>query len=811
MRWWPWRTQRPADAPAPVRSPDPQWHRLRPLAPVVSRIPTSAGFASFTAGLSVATDPSVTGSLSPTVDLARPLGRLFAGEPPPRQPPGPVTPTPRTRTFVQRHSGAAILGSAPPDITTDPGPPTGPGASDRPVMTVAPTPEPRRCLPVSRATAIDPDASATAPAPVDVPDTGHAPQVQTDVMDPEPLTPSDGPATDAVPGSEFTTAESVPRPVATGPPGPVAPPSTPDAPRAARDTPTPVRPISGLRGWVQPVATPSALPAPSVQTATSAPAAREPVPPDTPTRASPESGPPATAPNSLPQPMPHESTPLPTGPEPARPTAAGSSPAGAPSTDTALPPSTSRHELGTPTVPDTQASIPLQRTTGQSTEPMEVRANHSAPAQRLPDDSTGPVVAAGSPAARPGPPTSTPTPTPPVAALRLPPHTEAAVANEVGPPHRDDRVGQDSCRPPGPTASTARSDGINSRADTTSLDPAGTPSVPSVSRSPAGPPFTPITGRGPVPTPPAPGAPGPSPNTVDRTVPLQRSAVRDHSEPQPGADPAPTLATWVTAAPTDAARTTAPHDSGPTPARLRPTHAPPDTTVQAARVARFFPPPDAGAQSSGTPSGLTAPTAQRSGIPIRVARAATPDSRPHPTATIRESGGATGEPVSFTQMFAAMAGSGVADGPGRPAATPTALPIQRVPLPHDTHTTARSPEHISPEAVTAEPTPTPRSVQPNPSRPPHLADPTRPAALPPAPLQRIEEPDTPPEATPPAAAEAPSSVAAPATPAPSEPAPPAGGGPSLDELARQLYEPLAARLRAELWLDRERSGLLTDR
>ncbi len=33
----------------------------------------------------------------------------------------------------------------------------------------------------------------------------------------------------------------------------------------------------------------------------------------------------------------------------------------------------------------------------------------------------------------------------------------------------------------------------------------------------------------------------------------------------------------------------------------------------------------------------------------------------------------------------------------------------------------------------------------------------------------------------------------------------------LEELARQLYEPLSARLRTELWLDRERSGLLTDR
>jgi hypothetical protein len=38
----------------------------------------------------------------------------------------------------------------------------------------------------------------------------------------------------------------------------------------------------------------------------------------------------------------------------------------------------------------------------------------------------------------------------------------------------------------------------------------------------------------------------------------------------------------------------------------------------------------------------------------------------------------------------------------------------------------------------------------------------------------------------------------------------AAGTQSLDELARQLFDPLAARLKAELRLDRERAGLLTD-
>ena len=42
------------------------------------------------------------------------------------------------------------------------------------------------------------------------------------------------------------------------------------------------------------------------------------------------------------------------------------------------------------------------------------------------------------------------------------------------------------------------------------------------------------------------------------------------------------------------------------------------------------------------------------------------------------------------------------------------------------------------------------------------------------------------------------------------PAAPGPAGPPLDELARQLFGPLAARLKAELRLDRERAGLLTD-
>lgn len=67
-------------------------------------------------------------------------------------------------------------------------------------------------------------------------------------------------------------------------------------------------------------------------------------------------------------------------------------------------------------------------------------------------------------------------------------------------------------------------------------------------------------------------------------------------------------------------------------------------------------------------------------------------------------------------------------------------------------------------------------------------------------LQPADAPPPPEVAEPPAVQTAPATTAAP---------PPAGTpGADLDEMARRLYEPLAARLRAELWLDRERAGAL---
>ena len=79
-------------------------------------------------------------------------------------------------------------------------------------------------------------------------------------------------------------------------------------------------------------------------------------------------------------------------------------------------------------------------------------------------------------------------------------------------------------------------------------------------------------------------------------------------------------------------------------------------------------------------------------------------------------------------------------------------------------------------------------------------------------VQRQEEPGPVPE--PPAADAGPPPAAGPAAGAAAAPAAAPGGAASkskptaaeLDELAKRLYEPLSARLRTELWLDRERSG-----
>jgi hypothetical protein len=62
----------------------------------------------------------------------------------------------------------------------------------------------------------------------------------------------------------------------------------------------------------------------------------------------------------------------------------------------------------------------------------------------------------------------------------------------------------------------------------------------------------------------------------------------------------------------------------------------------------------------------------------------------------------------------------------------------------------------------------------------------------------------------PAIAATPPATATPATAGAQPGAAPGTAGADVDELARRLYDPLAARLKDELRLDRERAGFLTD-
>jgi hypothetical protein len=74
-------------------------------------------------------------------------------------------------------------------------------------------------------------------------------------------------------------------------------------------------------------------------------------------------------------------------------------------------------------------------------------------------------------------------------------------------------------------------------------------------------------------------------------------------------------------------------------------------------------------------------------------------------------------------------------------------------------------------------------------------------------VQREPEAAPPPESVS-AAAQAPSTPSGPAPSGPAAASP--AGGVDVEELVNKLYDPLAARLRAELWLDRERAGVLMD-
>jgi len=74
----------------------------------------------------------------------------------------------------------------------------------------------------------------------------------------------------------------------------------------------------------------------------------------------------------------------------------------------------------------------------------------------------------------------------------------------------------------------------------------------------------------------------------------------------------------------------------------------------------------------------------------------------------------------------------------------------------------------------------------------------------------VSEPSVQRDAAPVSTGDGPVVAAAPGAAAAAPAGAPAVGSADIEELARRLFDPLAARLKAELWLDRERAGLIAD-
>lgn len=116
---------------------------------------------------------------------------------------------------------------------------------------------------------------------------------------------------------------------------------------------------------------------------------------------------------------------------------------------------------------------------------------------------------------------------------------------------------------------------------------------------------------------------------------------------------------------------------------------------------------------------------------------------------------------------------------------------------------SRAPQHETP-FFTAPYTPTPTPVtHDEPQAPPHYDPATNTITFASPTVQR--EADAPPEPESPPAVTDSVQAAAPVTTAA-----PDASHTSVEDLVNRLYDPLAARLRAELWMDRERAGLLMD-
>jgi hypothetical protein len=135
-----------------------------------------------------------------------------------------------------------------------------------------------------------------------------------------------------------------------------------------------------------------------------------------------------------------------------------------------------------------------------------------------------------------------------------------------------------------------------------------------------------------------------------------------------------------------------------------------------------------------------------------------------------------------------IAGFGVQERSGEPGHPPGPTPVSRFADPAEVALAADIADRAADGAIIFHPPPG-EDVSVSPS----LAGPSHPEGAPPS-VQRAPE-------DPPAAVQ---TVVA--SPAPS----PGGAGSDLDDLARRLYPKMRPYLKKELWLDRERAGMLTD-
>ncbi|WP_426561256.1 hypothetical protein ACPPVT_14050 [Angustibacter sp. McL0619] len=286
----------------------------------------------------------------------------------------------------------------------------------------------------------------------------------------------------------------------------------------------------------------------------------------------------------------------------------------------------------------------------------------------------------------------------------------------------------------------------------------------------------------------APSPPSVGPVIVQRRA-LQRTAEPSRSEPQTAAFRVPTVARSVEATLPDPLRhstsSLSPHSgaeltgAGPalsTPVGRSLTGSPPTTTVQT--MASAYP---------TYPSDPTYPTYPT--YPSSPDRTHASSSPPGPYAS-------SGPPTALASSETSTLAMGSVQRSVRPP-VPIRPPASRQPASSTPPPSALTlPEPLSSPTITFEEQPA--TTTPGPVSLQGIFD----LAGPSEPEAAVQVPQADPPEVQRATPEAP--VAAPAGP---------GGAPAshgdLEELARQLYEPLVAQLRAELWLDRERAGLIT--